>query len=198
MNYKNKEKELWDSFSDDEKEFFMRMSYLYEHFAITDEELLKATWEVANFIHQTRVTDIHPYLFKGEGYNEPIKKDLIPPCKIGDKIYILKKEYCYKGRSPEEGNACVFCDFYKTIECDYGYYVKERIVTGFYINKNGLFIEADKQEYSNPFNIFPKYEKDKIKIWSNNIGKFAFFNEQEAIKKAHEYNEEWRNKNEKS
>ena len=191
MGNTNKEKELWDSFSDEEKEFFMQMSYLYEHFAIADEELLKATWEVANFIHQTRVTDIHPYLFKGQGYDEPIRKDLIPPCKIGDKIYILKKEKCYKGGSPEEGNACCFCKLRNTIDCDYGYYVKEKIVSGFYVNKDGLFIEVSLQNYNNPFDIFPKYEKDKIKIWSSNIGKFAFFNRQEATKKAQEYNEEY-------
>ena len=197
MGNTNKEKELWDSFSDEEKEFFMQMSYLYEHFAITDEELLKATWEVANFIHQTRETDIHPYLFKGQGYDEPMRKDLIPPCKIGDKIYILKEENCYKGKSPKDGNACVFCDYYETIYCDYGYTIKERIVTGFYIDKNGLHIEADKQDYNNPFGIFPKYAEHKIKIWSNNIGKFAFFNEQEAREKAYEYNEEWRTNNER-
>ena len=194
MENTNKEKELWDSFSDDEKEFLIRMSYLYEHFAITDEELLKATWEVANFIHQTRVTDIHPYLFKGEGYAAPITRDLIPPCNIGDKIYILKKENCFMDKSPEEGNACCFCKLRNTIECNYGYYVKERVVTGFYVDKNSLFIEASREHYNNPFDIFPKYGKDKIKIWNNNIGKFAFFNRQEATKKAQEYNEEWRRK----
>jgi hypothetical protein len=125
-------------------------------------------------------------------------KDITFPCEIGDKIYILKKETCYKGGSPEEGNACCFCKLRNTIDCDYGYYVKQRTVTGFYLNKDGLFIEASQQDHNSPFNVFPKYTKHTIKIWNNNIGKFAFFNEQEARKKAQEYNEEWSNENEKS
>lgn len=125
-------------------------------------------------------------------------KDINFPCEIGDKIYILKKEKCYKGGSPEEGNACCFCKLRNTIDCDYGYYVIERIVSGFYINKDGLFIEVSQEVFDNPFVLFPKYTKDTIKIWNNNIGKFAFFNEQEATKKAQEYNEEWSNENERS
>lgn len=173
MENTNKEKELWDSFSDDEKDFLMRMSYLYEHFAITDEELLKATWEVANFIRQTKVTDIHPYLFKGEGYADPITRDLIPPCKIGDKIYILKQRSCHWGVNPNESaNVCVFCDYFFENTCDYGYYIQERTVTGFYIDKKGLWIEATHENWE-------RYE-EKINIHSNDLGSVFFFNEEEA------------------
>lgn len=104
-------------------------------------------------------------------------KDITFPCEIGDKIYILKQKSCHWGVKPNENaNVCVFCDYYFDNDCDYGYYIQERTVTSFHIDKAGLWIEATHKDWE-------RYE-EKINIHSNGLGSEFFFNKEEAQKYA--------------
>lgn len=101
-------------------------------------------------------------------------KDITFPCNIGDKIYILKEENCLWGHNPfEEGNACIVCN---EEECNYGYYIREKIVIGFRINKHGLWIEAENED-CNAYG----YKETVIKH-PNGLGSEFFFDKTEAKK----------------
>ena len=102
------------------------------------------------------------------------KKELILPCSIGDKIYILKEENCLWGHNPfEEGNACAICD---EEECNYGYYIQERTVNGFYIDKFGVWIKTVCKAWNG--------QEEQIIKHSKGLGSEFFFNKEEAQKYA--------------
>lgn len=80
------------------------------------------------------------------------------------------------GRTPnEQGNGCLLCDFFwnDMNKCDFCYYIQEQTVTGFYINKNGLWIETSQTDaqYDN---------KETNRFFSNLIGNQIFFDKKEA------------------